>query len=356
MAALAVLFHHVEQLKSMQGMPSLWKMTFVRSIGGNAVAIFFALSGFLITYLLLLEKNKSHTVHLGKFYMRRILRIWPLYFLLLLIGVVVNAGYHGDAIGSEYLYFLFFVPNILIAKGVIVEHIAHLWSIGVEEQFYIFWPNLVKFLKTRTFGLILILIAIGFWFLRNYLTWQGTGGFWLKLLSYTRFDFMALGGLGALTLNEASSTFRKLKKILENRIVQAILLLFVLVYLSELTQVYKLYYFDILLFGTAVSGLLVGLVSENRLFNAEQKIFVLLGELSYGIYMYHAIVVYFIIYWLKPFLVDSGLIVQNFIIYFSAIFISVGISYLSYNLFEKRFLALKRKFAIIKSSNKSVGQ
>src|SRR5690606_9574635 len=79
-AALLVIFHHGEVIRAKYGFLSFETTSFFMN-GGSAVKFFFVLSGFLITYLLLKEK-KERKVHIGYFYARRILRIWPLYFLL----------------------------------------------------------------------------------------------------------------------------------------------------------------------------------------------------------------------------------------------------------------------------------
>ena len=83
MAAFLVLMHHSETIKSKHGIVNFdWLGLFKN--GGNAVTFFFVLSGFLITYLLLKERHKTATTSIKNFYLKRVLRIWPLYFLLVL--------------------------------------------------------------------------------------------------------------------------------------------------------------------------------------------------------------------------------------------------------------------------------
>jgi peptidoglycan/LPS O-acetylase OafA/YrhL len=94
LAASAVVFHHVEQYKSWKGLPNIWGTdgvlgAFIDALGHKAVSLFFVLSGFLITYLLLAEVAKTGTVSLRKFYIRRILRIWPLYYIIVLSAIFV---------------------------------------------------------------------------------------------------------------------------------------------------------------------------------------------------------------------------------------------------------------------------
>jgi peptidoglycan/LPS O-acetylase OafA/YrhL len=88
-AASTVVIHHVEQTKDLYGFKNYFGNATVQLIGSMGVTLFFVLSGFLITYLLLQEKAVHQTVQLGKFYMRRVLRIWPLYYLVVLLGLFV---------------------------------------------------------------------------------------------------------------------------------------------------------------------------------------------------------------------------------------------------------------------------
>lgn len=134
LAALLVVFHLLEQYKAKFGWGILWSNSFVRELGGNAVSIFFVLSGFLISYLLLAEKRKTGDVQLKKFYFRRILRIWPLYFLVLILGILANVYFFTwSSISGDLSYFILFIANVLLAQGIAVPFIAHFWSVCVEE-------------------------------------------------------------------------------------------------------------------------------------------------------------------------------------------------------------------------------
>src|ERR1044071_5481753 len=82
LAASAVIITHVELLKGVLGLPNHWKNPVLFNLGGLGVYFFFVLSGFLITYLLLSEKNMTGHISIKKFYFRRIFRIWPIYYLL----------------------------------------------------------------------------------------------------------------------------------------------------------------------------------------------------------------------------------------------------------------------------------
>ncbi len=216
-AAILVVMHHSETIKQKNGLANVEWLGLFRN-GGNAVTFFFVLSGFLITYLLLKERKKSGNVNVKNFYWKRILRIWPLYFLLVIIGTVglpvifsllkvnYDMPYH---LGQTWYYFLFFLP------GLVTFFFGHhflepLWSIGVEEVFYLIWAPLFKRCKKRILTVLvavilikIVLTILGIYFIKNEL--------YHFLVSTFQFEAMAAGGLGAyfiFTLKKPISTLR----------------------------------------------------------------------------------------------------------------------------------------------------
>ena len=155
-------------LRAIAALSVMWGHTFQRDFGdwgvegfklpvvADGVTLFFVISGFLITYLLLHEQEQSRTVSIPKFYMRRILRIWPIYYLYLLIAVFSTSTWHDPNIW----YYCFFTANIPFILTVGIWPIVHYWSLGVEEQFYLFWPWLVKLTKGRHSRLLVIAAPI----------------------------------------------------------------------------------------------------------------------------------------------------------------------------------------------------
>jgi peptidoglycan/LPS O-acetylase OafA/YrhL len=185
-------------------------------LGGLGVYFFFVLSGFLITYLLLAEKEKYGTISIKQFYARRILRIWPLYYLILILGFFILPQFVSFKIGylqnsfEQHFYpnlilYLFILPNLAFSIYPAVPNIGQAWSIGVEEQFYIIWPiiiakskSVLKTLLIITTVLILtkvIVLFMGYFF-------QDTE--WYKPLklfvAMSKFECMTIGGLGAYFL------------------------------------------------------------------------------------------------------------------------------------------------------------
>ena len=117
-----------------------------KSAGSFGVCLFFVLSSFLITELLIRERSKTGTVHIKAFYTRRILRIWPLYFFFLFVGFLLgHLVPEWNLETPRLLAFLALLGNWYVAVfGWSANPIAPLWSISIEEQFYLIWPGLAK--------------------------------------------------------------------------------------------------------------------------------------------------------------------------------------------------------------------
>ncbi len=147
-AALMVVISHLELRKP----GNLAQVKPLLAFGGIGVSIFFVLSGFLITYLLLKEKEGTGQIKIKHFYIRRILRIWPLYFLVLIFGYFVVPIIMPDYYQSSPTFFTlkgfflnaFFLTGVTYVLKLTPIIISIIWSIGIEEQFYIFWPWIIK--------------------------------------------------------------------------------------------------------------------------------------------------------------------------------------------------------------------
>ncbi len=146
-----------------------WMYTnFIDGLGTTGVCLFFVLSGFLITTLLLREKEARGTISLKNFYARRILRIWPVFFLVVFLGFVVvplvSGNFSANETGKHLPWYLLFVNNFdQIATGFTGfgnDSLGVLWSVAVEEQFYLLWPIVILFTNKRWFWFILLLVLI----------------------------------------------------------------------------------------------------------------------------------------------------------------------------------------------------
>lgn len=139
-AAYAVVVGHIETYRGRMGY-TVYDIPLFRMLGQQAIVCFFVLSGFLITYLLFLEKNSRGTINIRKFYVRRILRIWPLYYFVALLGLFVVPTFlvfeplafqpDRDFVLTSFLYLTLFANVGLVYAGHVAV-LGPLWSIGVE--------------------------------------------------------------------------------------------------------------------------------------------------------------------------------------------------------------------------------
>jgi peptidoglycan/LPS O-acetylase OafA/YrhL len=181
-------------------LPMSWLWGATVKAGAAGVDLFFALSAFLITSLLLREREETGDISLKHFYFRRILRIWPLYFLVIGLGLVLSHTMANQHLPWYYVAgYLLFAGNWVHAVFGRPESIAFpLWTVSIEEQFYLIWPLLVKRLERRGLivaGVVIFLLAtvcrIGF-------VLAGVSGGYIYYGSTARCDSIALGILIAL--------------------------------------------------------------------------------------------------------------------------------------------------------------
>jgi peptidoglycan/LPS O-acetylase OafA/YrhL len=199
--------------------------------GSLGVSFFFVLSGFLITYLMLEEKAKKQSFNIKNFYIRRILRIWPLYFAVVLFGFFVypfiktQIGYVDQNPYSliHQLLFISNFDNIRVHEqglvGVAPMMIGITWSVSIEEQFYLVWPILFLVIPTTRFWVICLLVIVMSWMFR--LTTEPAN---LYHHTLTVISDMGMGGLGAF-LSFNSIRFNSVIEKLDKRFITTIYLI-----------------------------------------------------------------------------------------------------------------------------------
>src|SRR5246127_2629047 len=140
-------------------LPIPWLWGAIAKSGAAGVDLFFALSAFLITSILLREREETGGISLRRFYVRRVLRIWPLYFLLIALGLVLAHTMARQSLPWYYVAgYLLFAGNWVHAVFGRAESICSpLWTVSIEEQFYLIWPLLMKMLGRR--GMIVAAIV-----------------------------------------------------------------------------------------------------------------------------------------------------------------------------------------------------
>jgi peptidoglycan/LPS O-acetylase OafA/YrhL len=328
--------------------------------GAFGVPIFFLLSSFLIVELLLRELSKTDTINIKSFYTRRILRIWPLYFAVFIGLIVLGQFISGVATNntSAWLAFIFFYGNWYIFHfGWIGGPIDPLWSIAVEEQFYIAIPLLTRMggrkLLTKV-SVVLLLISYALCVYYAKLEYSGESGQWLN--SFFQFQFFAVGALLAIFLKGQTPKWTIITRII----------LFIVAMFCWFFAVYglgvKSYDGHPTVFGAIFGWLLV--LGGSILFfistlgisqNFIPKALVYLGRISFGLYMFHSLIFHLIFINFRPYWEKSLAVLQLSATSLSIIgtllvfTFTVGIASLSYRYFERPFLKLKERFAIINS-------
>ncbi|MEO1712659.1 MAG: acyltransferase, partial [Bacteroidota bacterium] len=328
--------------------------------GGLAVSFFFVLSGYLITYLLLREVKVTQDVAVRKFYVRRILRIWPLYYLLVVLGTlavplalqVIDNPYQmpytfGEVIGY-YVFFAPFMVNVLFSHHLLEP----LWSIGVEEIYYILWAPLVRFFKKNILPLILAVIVLRLVIL-HLIPFLNLPEFIVKAIYMLKFEAMAIGGLFAYGVFHQKTAIEESRWF--SRPVQVGILLFILArvfakqFLIDWSPVFEFLFalpiLSNLLILLAFAWLIVNVsINAKSLVKLDYPIFQFLGDISYGIYMYHMLVIFSMVLVGKEVFNSFDPALGTLVFYLLVSGAVVLVASLSKRVFEDRFLALKTKF------------
>lgn len=361
-AAYMVLLHHAEAIRLNYKLFNLKQYSLFNN-GGLAVSFFFVLSGFLITYLLLKEKTQTNNISVRKFYIRRILRIWPLYYFLVFIGTVmvplilhylnspVEVPY---SFGDVILYYVFFAPFMVnIFYG---HHLLEpLWSIGVEEIFYIIWAPLFKVLQQNVLVIIISVIVIKVALMIVMINFFSDGMLY-QILRWLQFEAMAVGGLGAYFLyhSDKDISFR----FIFNKPMQCLVFFFIILrliafkYLTGVSGIFEFIFTTPILSQLIMNFVFLWLIvniSINRfsMLKLNNRLFNFLGDISYGIYMYHMVIIFLVILFGTKIFISLNCYVSTLLFYSIITLLVVAVAWLSKKYFEDRFLRLKTKFQIL---------
>jgi peptidoglycan/LPS O-acetylase OafA/YrhL len=315
-------------------------------LAGFGVSIFFALSGFLITYLLLREKEVA-PINIRKFYIRRALRIWPLYYLYLIICLLVAWWTSAPYNHTSILFYVFLSANIPFLLGQMVPFVGHYWSLGVEEQFYLFWPWVVKVKNNRLLqlaigaclGLIGLKLAA-----RIFNIHVGTVNLY-DIVHVTRFHCMLIGGIGAMLYYKG---YRLFIAFCTNIAVQVISWLVIL--LVVINKFHTASIIDNEIISCVTVFLILGQVTgRNRIINLNNRVCNFLGKISYGLYVIHPIIIFAFTKIFEGLALPT--VPKYLLVYGTIVSVTILVAHASYQLYEKRFLKLKTSFAVVKSSD-----
>lgn len=297
-------------------------------LGGTGVRVFFVISGFLITTLLLDEHDRSKTISLKAFYLRRTLRIFPAYYAFLLVAVFLRRWGVADSPDAAFLTSVTYTSNYLPDRGWLL---GHTWSLGVEEQFYLLWPAVVLFAGPKramqvALGVVLAapLIRVGSWY---------AGGVHRELIP-TSFqcvmDSIAMGCLLCGMRRGLLPTPARLQVVTGRMALSAAVALAVLASIDRPR-------FGALI-GVTASNLAIAVILDHalrtqggrwiRLLNSSAL--VLVGKASYSLYL-----------WQQPFINRTGTMALND--FPTNILLAACATVLSYQLVERPSLAFRKR-------------
>lgn len=314
-----------------------------KEAGAFGLDLFFALSAYLITELLLREHAKRGSFSVSAFYVRRALRIWPLYFTFLALTVfVIPTIIPAERFESIYIIgFVLFVGNWVCATNGIPFSVAGpLWSISVEEQFYIGWPLLLRvFGINRLKQLVLALLIIAF-VTRILLALYGIKhpGVWCNTIA--RLDPIALGALLAFTLNGNAPRLTNVQRV----VLMAVAFATWLLTARYLSQDGPLSVATYSLSGLASLMLLLAVLRSDAPLLRESPFswLVYLGRISYGLYVFHLFALALVMK--MSFAPIVGIPLGYELRVATAFGLTVLFAAVSYRWLEQPFLKLKERF------------
>ena len=327
-------------------------LNYLRAGGGIGVQFFFVLSGFLITYIIAEEKERTGSLNLKNFFIRRILRIWPLFYLMIGVAFItpiilqhLHLPVSNDGYEPTWWMSLLFLENykmIFTHQLPNVSPLAVMWSLCVEEHFYIIWGLLLFAFPLRHLPKIIGISIIA--------------GFVFRVIFYrhdlissdilTNIDLFAFGAIPAwLLIKRRQKLEEKINAIpLWVKYLFATILIVTAMQLAQTNSEYQN------IWGATVLGVLFSILimltlpQQSRFRIGDKNMFSRLGLFTYGFYLYHTLVIVFLKRVFER--VGQSLDVPSTAVLFvaTAFLATVTCSALSYYLFEKPFLKLKKYF------------
>jgi peptidoglycan/LPS O-acetylase OafA/YrhL len=319
----------------------------IGAMGAFGVDVFFALSSYLITELLLREKQQCGEVDVRAFYLRRILRIWPLYFAFLAFAAALHWIIPGQHIGWRAgLAFTFLAGNWwIVFQGFPSSIIFPLWSISIEEQFYLTWPAVVRRLSHRAMAAIAIGLLVVATLTRLYLGSHHAGETQVWCNTLARLDPIALGVLTAILLKGRTPNLQPLAR--------------VALFVAGLSGIalaanYWMVKYDPLATSSMVLGypaaalgsvaLLIAVLNEHAMLRKSALVY--LGRISYGLYVFHVLGLMISDYTVHDQTASLGRYVLRVSV---ALAVTIGLSAASYRWLETPFLQMKQRFTHVLS-------
>ncbi len=322
--------------------------------GFLGVNFFFVLSGFLITYLLIEERKLKGKINIPNFWLRRILRIWPLYFACVFFGFVLfplakkmTGGIPVE--NANPWYYIGFINNFdYIKKGLPdAPGLGVLWSIAIEEQFYLVWPLVLSLFPIKKYWIPFVIIIAGSLLYRA----SHDVPILHEMHTFSCIGDMAIGALGAWLLLERQSFYNKIVN-LPKGLILLVYVLFISIFLFRDEWLLNNYYIRI--FERMFTAIIILIMIMEQCFSDHSfykmgnfKIVSNLGLITYSLYCIHFMVISAITELMSKLGLNQYvwqiILLQTFV----ALVITIIASKISYKYFESPFLKLKDRFSYI---------
>ena len=324
--------------------------------GNLGVNIFFVLSGFLITFLLIKEKELLNKINLKNFYVRRVLRIWPLFYLCVFLGFIIFPIVKYKVLPSpfelsNFWSYIFFAGNFnfikIWPKPPDALNLLVLWSVAVEEQFYLTWPVILKFFSKRAYPYVFIVIILITLIFRSFYTANYPV---LHFHTLSVIGDMALGGVAAYACSSSSLFFNFIVNMKRNFIIAVYCFTILIILFKDYIFIYSL---PVIFERVILSFLFAFIIAEQNFAKrsffkfSRFKIISRLGIYTYGLYCLHFFGILIVEKIVEKFQIPVATLFASIISALTALLITIVLSYFSYHLYEKWFLRLKDSFAFI---------
>lgn len=315
--------------------------------GAFGVDLFFALSAYLITELLLREKELIGAVDLKAFYVRRVLRIWPLYFAFIALAIGMQFFVPGQVLGWQAtLAFSALAGNWwIVLFGFPQSVIFPLWSVSIEEQFYLLWPAVARWVRVPTMAAIATGMLVVATCTRFYLGTHGATETQVWCNTLARLDPIAGGILLAIGLRGGSPAWRfhtRVALLAGGITTVAIAAVVCQVKADPLTTARIAIGYPLAALGAV--AILLGVITASAPLSKSALVY--LGRISYGLYVFHVLGLM-----TSDFVVPRGY--STFGLYALKIAVALGITVVlsaaSYRWIEQPFLRMKKRFTHVVS-------
>lgn len=320
--------------------------------GQLGVNMFFVLSGFLITYLLISEREISGKINVKNFYIRRVLRIWPLYFFCVFFGFIIFPLFKsmfGEVPNetAQPIYYFFFASNfdLMRSGGADSSMLNILWSVSIEEQFYLFWPLVVMLVNKKRLWIVLLLIIIA----SNIFRYIYRDRFGIELHTFSAANDLGMGCITACLALQKSRLRDLLTKNNKALYIAAHVVFLTLFVAYHQVDIGSAEFIKRILFSISFALVIfLQCFSPVQLFALRKaKAMSKLGEYTYGLYCLHMIAILAVMKLFSKFYPSYNAAVLFLVIFPLTLILSIFMAKLSFRYFEAYFLKLKHKFSII---------